>query len=176
MMEDEECDLNLMKILCLNHAINRKAQIVFRLHFFNFELQKEITQLIEKKEFAKIDQIFSRQAYALNPQSFKCHFQRPYEIPQCFHDTQKNGLLKLAKSTFSCDCHREQPTDIHLFVIALRLNLDSLVKSIIFHPRMKFEETKRELEEVCCGCGGFFLFFIFLHSHFHKISSFCHGQ
>lgn len=119
-------DSNLISILLLNKTINKRATIVFRQHFLNFEMQQHMNELIlnfnnqeETSHLSKIDQTFQKHYLALNPNF--------------------SNILSQSESDQSST----------LIMIALRNFHTSLLNLILFHPRTNFAlHPKLNVEQV----------------------------
>lgn len=149
-------DLDLISILCLNRTINAKATIIFRHYFLNFNLQKQIMNVLKSTTtianlknndcLSNLESIFEKHALSLNPNLY-FSYSSLSEIPKCTHDP-KISSLRLRRNTAACEICTKSST-IQLAVIATRLDFDSLAKFILFHPRLNLEIiTKYESQEV----------------------------
>lgn len=163
-------DEDLVNILCLNREINERATIIFRQHFLNFNLQKEIFKLIKLKEFNQIQQLFETKALSLNPniqcKSFERKKQKRGEAPlkHCVHDEKVR--MAIPDYLKDCDCAISK-AEIPLFIMASRLGLNSLVKSLIFHHRLSVSDPDfiENIYEVRNFCGKKkFVCFVFFFS------------
>lgn len=149
-------DSDLVNILLLNRAINKRATPIFRHHFLNVNLQNEILVLISENKLEKVQEMFEKNPFSLNPNIFckrehfksnnedvhflkisKCVMATSKVSLSCFHDPKVIDFFQ-----FDCDCARISP--FHLSMLACFENLGSLVRSLLFHPRFNFDTLSVE--------------------------------
>lgn len=135
-------DNDLLSILLLNKSINKHATPVFREHFLNFQLQKEIQKTLSSPfsivDYLKtLEKIFDSKSQSLNPTHLYNIYTKKSDIPKCTHDKKVCQNFPFYEN---CNCSGLDQS-IHLCVLASRHNFPTLVKSLLFHHRMNFQKS-----------------------------------